>query len=147
VNEGGDDIYVHAKITIVDDRVLRVGSSNMNNRSLGLDSECDVAIDAGLPGNQGCADTIEAIRCDLMSEHLGVEAAEVQRVFAKTGSLITTVEQLRGAGRTLRLFRPPPFNELEKKVARSQSLDPERPEELFEPLTRRKLLRRLPKPA
>jgi phospholipase D1/2 len=147
VNEAGEDIYVHAKITIVDDRVLRVGSSNMNNRSLGLDSECDVAIDATLPGNEGCGETIEAIRCDLMAEHLDVKPAEVQRRLATTGSLIATVEQLRGAGRTLRLFRPPEFNDLEKKVARSESLDPERPEELFEPLTRRKLLRRLPKPA
>ena len=31
----GADIYVHAKIMIVDDRILRVGSANMNNRSLG----------------------------------------------------------------------------------------------------------------
>ena len=43
---GGQPIYVHAKVTVVDDEVLRVGSSNFNNRSLRLDSECDVVIDA-----------------------------------------------------------------------------------------------------
>ena len=147
VNEGGEDIYVHAKITVMDDRVIRVGSSNMNNRSMGLDSECDVAVDCGLPENEGCGPAIEAVRCDLMAEHLGVEPAEVRRVLADTGSLIATVEQLRGDGRTLRSFVPPEINALESKIARSQTLDPECPEELFEPLTRRKLLRRLPKPA
>ncbi|HEY0275012.1 MAG TPA: phospholipase D-like domain-containing protein [Paenirhodobacter sp.] len=35
---------MHAKVMIVDDRVLRVGSSNFNNRSLRLDSECDVIL-------------------------------------------------------------------------------------------------------
>jgi len=147
VNEAGDDIYVHAKITIVDDRVLRVGSSNMNNRSMGLDSECDLALDCGLPGNMDCAAEIETIRCDLMAEHLGVELAAIRRNLAETGSLLATVERLRGQGRSLRPFTPPEINELERKIARSETLDPERPEELFEPITRTKLLRRLPKPA
>jgi phospholipase D1/2 len=41
VTEGGLDIYVHAKIMIVDDQFFRVGSANLNNRSMGQDSECD----------------------------------------------------------------------------------------------------------
>ena len=63
---------MHAKILIVDDRVLRVGSSNLNNRSLGLDSECDVTIDARRPANHGARDTIRAIRDGLIAEHSGV---------------------------------------------------------------------------
>ncbi len=51
VTKGGDDIYVHAKVLIVDDELLKVGSANMNNRSLGLDSECDLALDATGSGN------------------------------------------------------------------------------------------------
>ena len=43
VTASGQPIYVHAKILIVDDRVLRIGSSNMNNRSMRLDTECDVS--------------------------------------------------------------------------------------------------------
>jgi phospholipase D1/2 len=147
VNEAGEDIYVHAKIMIVDDRVLRVGSANMNNRSMGLDSECDVVIDAERPANAGAEAEIEALRVDLMAEHLGAAVDEVRRVFAQTGSLLATAEQLCGEGRTLRLFQPPEVNELEKKIAESQTLDPERPEELFEPLTKRKMFRRLPHPA
>ena len=52
VTKKRDDIYVHAKVSIVDDRLLRVGSSNLNNRSQGLDSECDVIIDAALDANR-----------------------------------------------------------------------------------------------
>jgi phosphatidylserine/phosphatidylglycerophosphate/cardiolipin synthase-like enzyme len=49
----GEPIYVHAKVTIVDDEALHVGSSNMNSRSMRLDTECDVTIDAAHPGRQG----------------------------------------------------------------------------------------------
>src|SRR5262245_17108657 len=37
---------VHSKVMVVDDVLLRVGSSNLNNRSMGLDTECDLAIEA-----------------------------------------------------------------------------------------------------
>lgn len=43
----GRGIILHSKVMIVDDRFLRVGSSNLNNRSMGLDTECDLAIEAG----------------------------------------------------------------------------------------------------
>ena len=46
VTDGGTSIYVHSKVMVVDDRLLRIGSSNLNNRSMGFDSECDVAVEA-----------------------------------------------------------------------------------------------------
>ena len=46
VTESGQPIYVHAKIMIVDDVLLRIGSSNIDRRSMGFDTECDVAITA-----------------------------------------------------------------------------------------------------
>src|SRR5262245_22404208 len=36
---------VHSKMMVVDDRCLRVGSANLCNRSMSVDSECDVAIE------------------------------------------------------------------------------------------------------
>lgn len=144
VNEKGDDIYVHAKIMIVDDRVLRVGSSNMNNRSMGLDSECDLAVDTEYFGNTAAGPAIEMIRVELMAEHLGTDAAQVRRAQSEAGSLIETIERLRGSGRTLRRFSPPRSNALEKKIAGAEVLDPESSREPFEPFTQSKLLRRLP---
>ena len=52
---GGVSVYVHSKVIVVDGRLLRIGSSNFNNRSLGFDSECDVAIEAD-PALPNCAE-------------------------------------------------------------------------------------------
>ena len=41
--EEGQRIIVHSKVTIIDDEFLRIGSTNLNNRSQGFDTECDVA--------------------------------------------------------------------------------------------------------
>lgn len=136
VTQKGDDIYVHAKITIVDDMMLRVGSANFNNRSMGFDSECDVTIDTRSPGNAGAHDIIEEIRLDLLTEHLGVPAEEVRACMAGTGSLIATIEQLRGDGRSLKPFNPPEFGDVEAKIAESQIFDPESAGDDHEPLSR-----------
>jgi phospholipase D1/2 len=144
VTQGGADIYVHAKIMIVDDLVLRVGSANINNRSMGLDSECDLLIDAHLPANRGAEKTIARLRSDLLAEHLGADPADVAAAFAETGSLIAAVERLRGtAGRTLLPFRPPEFSAVLTEVAKKELLDPEGPDQPFEPIAGNRLLARL----
>jgi phosphatidylserine/phosphatidylglycerophosphate/cardiolipin synthase-like enzyme len=104
VTAAAEPVYVHAKIMITDDAVLRVGSSNSTIRSLGLDTECDVTIDAALADADERA-TIAAIRDGLIAEHLGVDAAEATRRIADSGSLIATIEALRGGGRSLRPYR------------------------------------------
>jgi phosphatidylserine/phosphatidylglycerophosphate/cardiolipin synthase-like enzyme len=139
VTEGGEDIYVHSKVTIVDDRMLRVGSANLNNRSMGLDSECDVMIDAARHDGPAVGERIAAIRTDLMAEHLGVSPEEVERSFGATGSLIKTVEALACDGRTLKPLEPEEPNDLEKTLAQSHSLDPESADEKFEPKARHRL--------
>lgn len=137
----GEPIYVHAKILIVDDRIIRVGSSNMNNRSMRLDTECDVTIDTDLPGNQGCRERIAALRDDLLAEHLGVEPAEVTAAIDATGSLIGAIERLRGPGRSLRAYEVPDLSTVEEWLADNEILDPEGPDAMFESLTKRHLLR------
>lgn len=135
----GEPIYVHAKTAVVDDRMIRVGSANMNNRSMGLDSECDVTIDAGLSANTGIEPTIRRLRESLIAEHLGVEPDDVARQFEATGSLIDTIEALRGKGRSLELLdltKPGPFDEF---IAENELLDPTSPDAMFEGLTERGL--------
>ncbi len=136
VTAGGEDIYVHSKIMIVDDEMLRVGSANMNNRSMGLDSECDLVIDSREEANAGAEERIAAIRCDLLAEHLGVEPAQIAARMTAKNSLIATVEALRGDGRTLLPFEPEQPNALEAKIAETEALDPESSGEAFEPLAR-----------
>ena len=96
VTAGGGPIYVHAKLMVVDDEVLHVGSSNMNNRSMRLDTECDVTIDASLEGNPQASVGIARIRTGLLAEHLDVSADRIDDVFAKTGSLIRTMYSWAG---------------------------------------------------
>jgi phospholipase D1/2 len=100
----GVSVYVHSKVMVIDDRLLRIGSSNFNNRSLGFDSECDVAIEA-LPGRADCAavqDEILRMRDTLVSEHLGVSVDEFRDSMESGGTFLHAVEALRGTGRSLR---------------------------------------------
>jgi phospholipase D1/2 len=123
VTSEGEDIYVHSKIMIVDDEMLRVGSANLNNRSMGLDSECDLLLDVRAD-NGGIEDEIGFLRCSLLAEHLGVDGEQVKAVFDRKG-LIGTIEALRGEGRSLRPFEPKPLNAVESALARNELLDPE----------------------
>jgi len=141
VTEQRADIYVHAKIMIVDDCLLRVGSANMNNRSMGLDSECDLLIDGR--DDAAARGTIAEIRNDLLAEHFGAESGEVERCFEKTGSLIRCIETLCNEGRSLVPLNPKEPTELEKKLAQSELLDPEAADELFEKRARPGLMSRL----
>ena len=144
VTERREDIYVHSKITIVDDRIIRVGSANLNNRSMGLDSECDLMIDAALPANRGAGEAIAMLRADLMAEHLGVSVDTIDAKFAETGSLIRTIESFSSSkGRGLVVFVPEKPDAVGKALAESQALDPESAGEQFEPLARPGLMARL----
>ena len=67
----GVDVKIHSKLIIVDDEIVRVGSANLNNRSMGFDTECDVFIEAR--GRADVSDAIVALRDRLLGEHLGVE--------------------------------------------------------------------------
>ncbi|MEC7934319.1 MAG: phospholipase D-like domain-containing protein, partial [Pseudomonadota bacterium] len=139
----GAPIYVHAKILIVDDRLIRVGSSNMNNRSMRLDTECDICIDTALPANAGRQATILRIRDDLIAEHLDLPLERVAAVIAQRG-LIAGIEELRQKpGRTLRPYRTPDLNAVQEWLADNEVLDPEGPEEMFEPISERGLFRRM----
>jgi phosphatidylserine/phosphatidylglycerophosphate/cardiolipin synthase-like enzyme len=146
---GGKPIYVHAKIMVVDEEVLRVGSSNLNNRSLRLDTECDLVIDATLPANADTGPRIVALRDDLIAEHLGVEPAEASRAIEEHGSLIGAIDSLREAaqGRTLRAYEPPELTQVGAFLAENELLDPNGPEQTFEPLAERNLFRRLRRPS
>jgi phospholipase D1/2 len=90
---------VHAKVMIVDGILARVGSANLSNRSMGLDTECDLAIDAQLEPQVGPA--IEAFRNRLLAEHLDVQPGEVAAALASHGSLVRAIEALAGRPRSL----------------------------------------------
>ena len=138
MTSGGAPIYVHAKLMIVDDEIVRVGSANMNNRSMGLDSEADVFIDAARPGNAHAAPAIAALRRRLLAEHCGIAEAELAALLAEQGTMAGTIGAVPDTGKRLEPFVLRPLTDAEKAVADNALLDPERPEELFEPISRRR---------
>jgi phosphatidylserine/phosphatidylglycerophosphate/cardiolipin synthase-like enzyme len=142
VTTKGEDIYVHAKILIVDGDVLRVGSANFNNRSMGLDSECDVTIDCALSANRKASAAVSAVLDDLLAEHLDTTARKV-RAMRNAHGLIGAIEKLSGRGRTLVPLNPGELTALEQKLAETEALDPESAGEAFEPMARPGLLSRL----
>jgi phosphatidylserine/phosphatidylglycerophosphate/cardiolipin synthase-like enzyme len=100
--KGGErEVIVHSKLIIVDDRFLRIGSTNLNNRSEGLDTECDLAADTFTPEGRAA---ITALRNDLIAEHLATDPGNVARVIAETGSMVAAIDLLNTAPRGLRPF-------------------------------------------
>ncbi|WP_324806729.1 phospholipase D-like domain-containing protein [Sphingomonas sp. LY29] len=139
VTKGGEDIYVHAKVSIVDDRLLRVGSSNLNNRSQGLDSECDVIIDAALPANKDTPAAITALRHRLIAEHLGCSSEQFAEAEAQAESMVDAIEALRGSGKTLELLDMEKLGAAEDFIASNEILDPECVDDMFDPIGKRGL--------
>lgn len=134
----GIPIYVHAKMMIVDDEVLRIGSSNMNNRSLGLDSECDLFIDAARSGNAHATPAIARLRHALLAEHTGLSLEQVELGLERNPSMIALIDGAPTDGKHLKPFALRALTDTEKTIADTTLLDPERPEQLFEPFSRKR---------
>ena len=66
-------VYIHAKLMIVDDRLFIVGSANLTNRSMTIDSEI-VAAYASERGEHEVKSAIRRARVRLMLEHAGEQA-------------------------------------------------------------------------
>jgi phospholipase D1/2 len=94
----GDDgerepIMVHSKLLIVDDHWLQIGSANLNNRSMGVDTECDLIIAADDESRRAA---IMNVRRRLIAEHLGVETGDLAAAEKETGSVIDAIDRLGG---------------------------------------------------
>src|SRR5258706_1793046 len=91
---------VHSKLMVVDDRILRIGSSNLCNRSFGLDTEADVALEAR--GRPQVANAIRRFRDRLVAEHLGVPVEKLRVEIERSGSLAGAIKLLAHDGRSMR---------------------------------------------
>ncbi|TVU46769.1 hypothetical protein EJB05_06328 [Eragrostis curvula] len=73
-------IYVHAKMMIVDDEYIIVGSANINQRSMDGGRDSEIAMGAYQPGylatrNRAARGQVHGFRVALWQEHLGRDAA------------------------------------------------------------------------
>jgi phospholipase D1/2 len=118
-----DVINLHSKFTVVDDRLLRIGSANLNNRSMGLDTECDLAVDAA---DEATRQAITQVLCRLLGEHLGCDPRQVADQL-QSRPLIATIEALQAGARTLKPLDAALSPELDALVPEEDVIDPERP--------------------
>ncbi|MFO7594347.1 MAG: VTT domain-containing protein [Pseudomonadota bacterium] len=120
-------VQIHSKIMVVDEDFLTVGSANLSNRSMGLDSECNLALESGERWEH--REAIAAFRNRLLAEHLGCDEEKVCTMMQQQCSLIGTIEALRGGERTLLPLEPTTPPEVDSMIPDQQLLDPERPME------------------
>ena len=99
--DGECEVLIHAKLVIADDRFLRVGSSNLNNRSTGLDLECDLAVEAV---DAASRKSVAGVRARLLGEHLHRDPEAVAAAIASERSLIRAIEKLNTNERRLAPF-------------------------------------------
>ncbi|HET8722273.1 MAG TPA: VTT domain-containing protein, partial [Nitrospira sp.] len=133
----GQCISMHSKVCVIDDDFVRVGSANLSNRSMGFDTECDLAIEAS--GDRKRRRAIAGFRNRLLAEHLGVSPEAVAHELEKDRSLIGAVERLRGGTRTLGHFDGTVSADVNEVVPDEAFIDPSRPYEMqFIPAERRK---------
>jgi len=126
IPEGKDTVLsVHAKLFTVDDRILKAGSSNLSNRSMTLDSECDLVISTD--DDSKISSRIKDIRHRLISEHLGLSPGQFAEAEKRSGSMIQAIESLNKGPRHLEPLRAAIGKEEIKNINAMKIVDPEQP--------------------
>jgi phospholipase D1/2 len=90
-------VYIHSKLMIIDDRFFTMGSANLANRSMTVDSEIN-AVWVAPPGDRVLHDAIRRVRTRLLLEHLG-EVADGARIVARPEGLVGRLDGLVEEGR------------------------------------------------
>lgn len=125
MNGAAANTMVHSKVMVVDDRIIRIGSANLNNRSMGTDTECDLVIVAGRDDER---ETVVRLRNTLIGDHCGATADEVaQAIEANGGSLVKTGRTLARNGHSLMPITDDPAVSPETFALIQGVADPEKP--------------------
>jgi len=118
-----EQTMVHSKVMIVDDAFLHIGSANLNNRSMGTDTECNIAIEAQTAAEQ---EVIAATRARLIADHCGVNPETVARTYLTEGSLVALAD-LAAQGHALAPVDDGAVDQTEWATYLEGIADPEKP--------------------
>lgn len=117
--------FIHSKVMVVDDELVRIGSANLSRRSMAVDSECDLAVEAS--GAPRVREGIRHIRDRLLGEHLGLDADAVADGVERAGSLHAFVDARAQADHTLVRIEVASEEEEEPSEALRAAADPDEP--------------------
>ena len=134
---GGETIIVHSKVTVIDDRIARVGSANLNNRSGGFDTELELAVECD--EDEGARLTIAAFRDRLVGHFMGQTGDAVAKARAEFGGLAGAIDALNREGR-LQPIEPPQTTALGEFVTKYHLGDPQDTRDAWRPNRRRERL-------
>jgi phosphatidylserine/phosphatidylglycerophosphate/cardiolipin synthase-like enzyme len=95
-----DDVFIHAKIVLIDDVFASIGSTNMNRRSMFHDGEISAQI---VPGRlrAAAANPVRDMRCRVWADHLGIPPGAATAALADPLDALSLFERTRAAGNTL----------------------------------------------
>lgn len=85
----GVAVNIHAKLMAIDDRLFTIGSANLANRSMGVDTETNLVIERPV-----CDPVIRGWRHRLLAEHLGREPGEIAACEEELGSTVALIDRL-----------------------------------------------------
>jgi len=137
----GGMIVVHSKVAIMDDWMLRLGSANLNNRSIGLDTECDVAFEARSDEDRA---VVRRFLARLVGHFIGVSTDQFLEAYAREGRLAATINALDYRQGLPRRLAPVPVRRLsgfQKFVADWNLGDAIAPDDAWRPWGRRQRLK------
>jgi phosphatidylserine/phosphatidylglycerophosphate/cardiolipin synthase-like enzyme/uncharacterized membrane protein YdjX (TVP38/TMEM64 family) len=111
-------ITVHSKVMVVDSRIISVGSANLNNRSMGFDSELNATLQLQKP--------CYGFTAQLLSHHTEAKASDVKEILEQGGSVREAIQLLnrRSAKRFLQKF---PIQAAGPMLLDAELVDAERP--------------------
>jgi phosphatidylserine/phosphatidylglycerophosphate/cardiolipin synthase-like enzyme len=131
-NEKFRETYIHSKVMAVDDRFLTVGSANVTNRSMALDSELHLSWEA-LGQDDRLARAIRAARVELLREHAGLDDAGDLASLEEPSGIVAFLDSvaLRPHSRLQRHGPPTATEQIALQILDPRDLpfDPEMPEE------------------
>lgn len=115
---------IHSKVMTIDDKYLVIGSSNLSNRSMTLDTEIDTVLYGNTPQNK---EKIAQVRNDLLAEHTGRALDDMPALFESSHPVEALMHNQIAHGYVLTEVRDEVFTEHSvKNVFRALS-DPEEP--------------------
>ncbi|MBL8552822.1 MAG: phospholipase [Phenylobacterium sp.] len=129
----GSKIIVHSKTSIFDDRIVRIGSANLNNRSIGYDSELELAVEAD---EDEARLAVGAFRDRLVGHFMGVTGDMVSKTRRERGGLCAAIDHLNRGGR-LKPVDPRRGSAMQEFFANLHLGDPSDPSDAWRPFRRR----------
>ena len=138
----GRPILIHSKVAIIDRRFLRIGSTNLNNRSFGYDTECDLSIELRADDAAGRA-ALDRVLHALLGHHGGCPAETFAKAYAERASLRAVLDDpaLMPSPRLCTLV-PSHRGPIARLVEAFHLGDPAGSEDAWRPWRRRAVLRR-----